>query len=547
MSEFRLLLRKDLFILINNIKLILKNPLRLLPYLFVVGYFGFFYLRRGTKKPESGEVDMDQFQEAAEQLGEVNFAGQNLIGGITLLALGFLMFQLYKATKKNVSFFSMADVNLLFTSPAAPAKILLYYMIRAIFPAVGGSFIFVLYSTAQLNELYDFNIWNLLLMSMGLTLFFFILSPIRFLVYTLNTKYDILPYVKNGVFMLGGILSLMILIPGMMAEKFWQGMFAWIGSKWFDFFPLVGWSRGIITYLGHENIWIAFGFIAVYVLSFLLILNLVIVHSGYYYEDVLESTKSNEEVKEKVKGKREASESSMSLNTKKKLDLKNFGTGATALYWRNYVHSSRQDFHPIFGLYGLIFAAIAIVMAVLSNFDWFNHAVIYGYLAALLGIYFLAGMGRTNVGDLKKPFFILIPASWPSKFWNMIKLDVYQSLIFAVILIIPTVFIAHLSWGLMLLFPFCLVTFYIAGFTITLTTQVGFDEGWDRKLIKPLIVGGVFLFGILPSLAAGVFAYIISKQVVYAFLATGMGMTLVAAVMLHVSLDIVSRLEFKEV
>jgi hypothetical protein len=99
----------------------------------------------------------------------------------------------------------------------------------------------------------------------------------------------------------------------------------------------------------------------------------------------------------------------------------------------------------------------------------------------------------------------------------------------------------------MLLFPFCLGTFYVAGFTITLTTQVGFDEGWDRKLIKPLIVVGVFIFGILPSLAAGVFAFIISKQVVYAFLATGMGMTLVAAVMLHVSLDIVSRLEFKEI
>jgi hypothetical protein len=53
-----------------------------------------------------------------------------------------------------------------------------------------------------------------------------------------------------------------------MAEKFWQGMFAWIGSPWFDFFPLVGWSRGIITFLSHENIWISLGFIAAYLLSF---------------------------------------------------------------------------------------------------------------------------------------------------------------------------------------------------------------------------------------------------------------------------------------
>jgi hypothetical protein len=88
-----------------------------------------------------------------------------------------------------------------------------------------------------------------------------------------------------------------------MAEKFWQGMFAWIGSPWFDFFPLVGWSRGIITFVSHENIWISLGFIGVYLLSFLIIVQLVLTHAGYYYEDVLESTQSNEEVKEKAKGK----------------------------------------------------------------------------------------------------------------------------------------------------------------------------------------------------------------------------------------------------
>jgi hypothetical protein len=547
MNEFKLLLRKDIFILVNNIKLILKNPLRLLPYAFVIGYFSFFYFRRGSK---SGEIDTSQVEDlknAAGQIEEVNFAIQNISGGLTLLALIFLMFKLYQSTKKNVSFFSMADVNLLFTSPASASNILLYYMVRAIIPATGGAFLFTMYSTAQLNELYDLNFVNLGIMSMGIMLFFFILSPIRFLIYTLNTKYNILPFIKNGVFGLGIILGLMVLIPGLMAEKFWQGMFEWIGSAWFDFFPLVGWSRGILTYLGHEKIGIAMGFISVYFLSFILIVQVVLSNAGTYYEDVLESTKSNEEIKEKARGKREASESTLSLNAKKKLEIKDFGQGAVALYWRNYVNSARQDFHPLFGVYGLAFAGIAIIFAGLSHFDWFSHKVIYGYMLTIIVIYFFAGMGRTNVGDLKKPYFILIPAPWSSKFWNLIKLDIYQTLIFALILIIPTVLIANLSLGLIILFPVCMVMFYGTGFSIALTTAVGFDEGWDRKLIKPLIIGGVFFFGIAPALGVGFLAYIISQQFVYALLGTCIGLSIVAAIMLHVTLDIISRLEFKEI
>jgi hypothetical protein len=158
----------------------------------------------------------------------------------------------------------------------------------------------------------------------------------------------------------------------------------------------------------------------------------------------------------------------------------------------------------------------------------------------------MAGMGRSSVGDLKKPYFILIPASWPSKFWNMIKLDVIQILIFSVILIIPTVVIASLSWGLIPIFVFSVIAFYLTGFAITLSANVGFDEGWDRKLIKPLIIGGVLIFGILPAVGAGVFTFIVTKQFVFGMLAISLGMAIVAAVMLNLTFDIIRRVEFKE-
>ena len=147
MREIRLLLKKDLLILLNNIKLILKNPLRLFPYLAIVGYFFFMYWMRVGGTDEENTQEMPEFDPSA--IPDVNFAGQNLLGGGTVLALIFLIYQLYRATKKNVSFFKMADVNLLFPAPVKPKNLLIYYMGRSILPSLGGAMVFTLYGISQ--------------------------------------------------------------------------------------------------------------------------------------------------------------------------------------------------------------------------------------------------------------------------------------------------------------------------------------------------------------------------------------------------------------
>lgn len=544
MLEVRLLLRKDLWILINNIKLILRNPLRLLPYGALVGYFAFVYSQRSTGGDSESINELQEMD--INGLPQTDFVQQNVMGGFTLLALAFLVYQLIRATKSNVTFFKMADVNLLFTAPVKPENLLLYYMGRSILPSLGGSILFVIYGGSQLARQFELNFGNAIFLILGFALFFFMIFPIRFLIYTLHTKYGVMEYIRGGVIGLGIALALMILIPGFMAEKFWQGMFSWIASPWFDLFPLVGWTRGIMSYASHGNIVLALGFVGLYGLAYFSVVKLVIRFAGYYYEDVLEATKTNEDKLDKARGKQEIDEGTYSLNAKKQLALPDFGAGAKAFYWRNYVHSSRQDFHPLFGIYTMGMAAIGIIMAGLSNFDWFSHKVLYFYLLFLLFFYFMAGIGRANIGDLKKPFFILIPASWTSKFWNMIKLDILQTLLFASVLIIPSVFLAQVSFGLIPLFLIGIVVCYLIGFSINLIPQVALDEGWDRKLIKPFMIGGIFLFGIIPAVILSVIVFIITKQFVWVMSTAVLGLSFVAAILLHVTLDVLKRIEFKE-
>jgi hypothetical protein len=406
--------------------------------------------------------------------------------------------------------------------------------------------IFLVYSGGQLASDFDMDVLGALFLLFGFALYFFLIFPLRFLIYTLHTRFGILEQLRVGVLVLGVLLALLIVIPGFMAPVFWEGMFAWITSPWFNLFPVVGWSRGMMSYFLEGNWILSTTYLLLYGITYYAVVKLVIQYSGHYYEDVLEATQNNEDRLEKAKGTKEVTEDAYSLNSKKQLALPEFGLGAKALYWRNYVQSSRQDIHPLIGLYTGGMAILGIVLAGLGHFDWFSQQVLHFYLLFLLFFYFMAGIGRANIGDLKKPWFILIPASWSSKFWNMIKLDLVQTLIFALLLIVPSVVIGNYNYWLILLFPVGLIFSYVIGLGVNLIPQVGLDEGWDRILIKPLMIGGIVLFGIVPTLFFSGLLFGVTGKFIYGFGAAVLGLGLVAAILTHVTLDILKRLEFKE-
>jgi hypothetical protein len=106
--------------------------------------------------------------------------------------------------------------------------------------------------------------------------------------------------------------------------------------------------------------------------------------------------------------------------------------------------------------------------------------------------------------------------------------------------------IAGLDWLVIPGFMIGILAFYLTGLGINLIPQIGLDEGWDRVLIKPLMIGGIVLFGLIPAGLTSIFAFVITKQFVWALLTLSVGMSFIALILIHVTLDILKRLEFKE-
>ncbi|EIM75745.1 hypothetical protein A3SI_12409 [Nitritalea halalkaliphila LW7] len=420
-------------------------------------------------------------------------------------------------------------------------------MIRSLIPTLGIAALFTVYSSGQLIGMLDLGALDVIHILIGITLLIFILSPIKFLIYTLNTRYqrpDRIRQVLWGVIIL---LALAVGIPGLLAETFYIGMFSWLGSPYFEFFPFIGWSRGLISYLFEQNLWRSAAFLGVYSLSFIGLIRLVIHFAGDYYEDVLETTKANEETQEKVKTRQAQSESAGALAAKKKVDVPLFGTGAQAIYWRNYVGNIRTDYHPYFGLYSLGVVGISWIIALGSRFLGWDHQILYFYIFAIYTLYGLGGLGKTNVGDLKKHYFYLLPASWNAKMWNLLKIDVVQCLLVGGLMAVGAVLIADLSWFLLLYVPLAMVALYLSVLSISLITQIGVKESWDRKFIKSGITLALFSFGLLPAFGIAFFLYIISNQAVYGFLGMGVWLSMVALILLNAAAEMIEKRELHEV
>ncbi len=348
--------------------------------------------------------------------------------------LGFIAYNtISKGLKQGSTFFSMPDVNMIFTSPIRPQIVLMYGVIRQ----MGVSSMATLFMCFQIP-----NMRNLLhLKALGIFAlisgWFFLLLVSQIL--SLCTYSLTAPYPKRrraGNIVMYGLIGLiaMALIVYLAANGGqMKAVIDFFGLSAVSFFPVVGWMNAYIFGLINGDIVSAVLFLLLTAFFPALCIALVRRTNSDYYEDVLQTTEMRYNMRQALKeGKAGAKNMNLRARTGKS-GLMGKGRGASVFFYRQLTEQRRTgrmllDFSSI----------IVIVIAAIGGIIFRNLAQrgqmkpiemqIIAVSALIYTLYFVTMTGKFTQ-ELNKPFLYMVPESAVLKLFYSNLSTVVKSLV----------------------------------------------------------------------------------------------------------------------
>lgn len=549
MNQIKILLFKDLHILKNTILLALRKPWR---WLFAFGFFGYLIYQRITIY--SGENNYNQPDQELPEISETNLEKLSVVFAsiVGLLALSVFTVVISRATKRNTTFFINADTHFLFPGPFNPRILIIYQLTKSIFPALLSSLVLVLYFFLFLTpESIPFSLNQVGFIVIPVALFFFSIRPIQFLVFSAVAGGMAQENVKKvlnirNLFVLLALISIGINLP---KGDFMSVLKATFVHGTFQFIPFVGWFQAAMVDM-YSDQYLGWG-IVLFGVSILL-LPVAVYRLGYqYYEDVLASTESRTRAEQIRSGETQMNdevEYSWALNSKTIREHGNFGTGAVAFFWKNWVMAYRQTGLPFIDPTAFVTAIFGVVCAVLiwlMGFEAGDFSLLVTISMVLLGlISFSAGYMRVRIGDLTRPQFALIPDHVGRKLFFFLLLDMIQVSLYTLVFFIPVTVVYGSHWEIIPMSVIALLTIYLTGFLFQLYVRLSITSFIDRYLFLPLGYLALALFCLIPSILMSIAAYGFFKGYGAAFAAISIVWGAFGLLLYFFALEHIDRLEY---
>ncbi|MFN3952174.1 MAG: putative ABC exporter domain-containing protein [Thermaurantimonas sp.] len=549
MSQIRILLLKDLLILKNTILLALRKPWR---WLFAVGFFGYFFYKRmivysGESIQNPPDVDLPDLSDTYIERISVILA--TFIGMLSVVVLTVVI---SRATRRNTTFFINADTHFLFPGPFHPGVLILYQLVKSIFPALLSSFVLVLYFFLFITpENIPFTAHQLGYSAIPLALFFFSIRPIQFLIFSVvsggnaqrNTKRVLI--VRNLI-ILCAFISVAVNFPkgdliAVLKATFVNGTFQYV--------PYVGWFQSaLVDVLAGE--FFGWGVLLLGVSVFSLPVAVYML-SHQYYEDVLASTELRTRAEQIRSGETQMNddvEYGWALNTRNIREHRNFGRGAVAFFWKNWVMAYRQTGVPFLdptaiatGIFGLVCAVVILV----KDFDSSDFSSLVIISVILLGMLsFSAGYMRVRIGDLTRPVFALIPDYIGRKVFFLLLMDLIHVSVYTLAFFIPVTIAYGDHWEIIPFSAITLTVVYLTAFLFQLNVRLSLTSFLDRYLFLPLGFLALISLCLLPSVLISIAAYGFFKGYGAAFAAISIVWGAFGLLLYFFALEHIDRLEY---
>lgn len=327
-----------------------------------------------------------------------------IISGIGML---FLYSSVYTGLSTGSTFFTMADVGLLFVAPISPIRILLYGLFSSIGKALLAS-LFIFYQIPNLiNSLgYGFKEVLALIVIYAIMVIFNQLLSIGVYIFS-NGNQNRKNLVKLILYGLIGIVAVAALLIYQREQAgILDTFYRLIESKWFGYLPVAGWStmffKGVIAGSA-ANVIISLG---LFVAASLICILLLAGGKADYYEDILYSTEVNyQKLADAKEGRTSTAYTNRKIKIKDKDHGLNKGKGAYVFVYKHLVEIKRTSRFMFIDGY-TIFAAISVGLA---GYFIKNEADSYVILSVLVYIqYFMTVFGRLKQ-EMMKPYIYMVP------------------------------------------------------------------------------------------------------------------------------------------
>lgn len=435
MSSLLYILRKQLK---NIIRGLAHRPLALIGYVLIgIMLVGFVAIALIMPSGSLRTVDSSIFSAA-----------------VTGFFLAVLYIGLRQGIDRGSTYFRFSDVNMVFTAPIKPSRVLLYGFIKRI----GTSLLIVLLALFQIPNIKN----NFMLAENGVlailtaVLLYSVVFPILgMIVYSYTSKSTERRALVRRILDAAAILFILFFVVTV-AEKrsLTEALVAYLNSPVFSYIPVAG---QIITIASAAVYGIDYKFyISIIVLLLIIGVSAVVLSrlNLDFYEDVLSAT---EEFESRIKAKREGRDAS--LERKKVRNIKGgFSSfGAKAVFEKHKLEYRKASFFLFFDkssllilLFGIGFRYIMPDGAASIFFTLFFGAYM---------VFFFVVQGKWPT-ELEKPYIFLIPESNLKKLFYTTLTENIKNLFDGIILFTASYFVYDTSIPVILL---CIVNYTLYG------------------------------------------------------------------------------------
>lgn len=472
----------------NNIKEMFKNPAKLVSAILMIFAFGIVIASSLFKPP----LDVMEYRNISE-----------LTAIIFVLYYGIFLYTASRGFTTGATFFSMADVNILFNTPISSKKILIYGLIKQM-----GMTLFIgltlFFQYGWLSSIYNITFIHMLFIMLGYSLIFFAGQLVSMIIYSCGSDKikDTVKYVFYG---LTALLFIYVIVNIMLEgntdlQSIIKSLTSSANSLVFKLVPIGGFCSSFISGIITNDIASSIlGGVAT-LISIICLLIYMLKSKGDYYEDVIKATEiSQNALTMKKEGK---INEVIPKNIKVGKTGFNKGKGASTFFYKHIMENRRSKIFLFDGV-TLMFMAIIIVFSIIISREGAEGVFVGVFIFSIYIQFFNICMGRW-AKELTKPYVYMIPQSAFKKL-VMISLENVLKIIYeTVVLYIILGFILKLS-------PLTFICAVIARISFGLVFMAG-NFATDRimgsvssKLLILFVYSIVIIAIVIPGVLIGIF------------------------------------------